>query len=185
MFFISFVPLVCPGIDRAGILARCHSSCQALLLRSLLSSRCSSVRSTPTSIQQDLSYGGARYIGTGRGFRDCPHALRRILYSRFRWSLHLSGVLDRLMMLLLFGTLITVGNICSPVVLGLSGRPLHLALRLQPSPVLRGPTSSSTTASILRWLSRGNTKVSLLRPGSASVRLSRTSLTGFKRKVSW
>ena len=129
------------------------------------------------SLQQDLSFGGARYIGTGRGFATARMPFG-VLYSRFAGpSIYLGA---RCLMMLLFGTLTVWGYWLLWFWVSL------LALCI--SPFLFNPHQFAWAdffidyREFLRWLSRGNTKAH-----SASwigfVRLSRTRLTGFKRKA--
>jgi 1,3-beta-glucan synthase len=54
------------------------------------------------SVQQNISFGGARYIGTGRGFATARIPFG-VLYSRFAGPAIYFGA--RLLMMLLFATL--------------------------------------------------------------------------------
>ncbi|KAF2144472.1 glycosyltransferase family 48 protein [Aplosporella prunicola CBS 121167] len=129
------------------------------------------------AVASDLSYGGARYIGTGRGFATARIPFG-ILFSRFAPpSIYLGG---RMLMMLLFATMTIWDAWCVYWWVSL------LALTI--SPFIFNPHQFSWDdffidyREYLRWLSRGNTK-----SHSASwigyCRLTRTRLTGFKRKA--
>ncbi|KKY20183.1 putative glucan synthase [Diplodia seriata] len=129
------------------------------------------------ALYSNLSFGGARYIGTGRGFATARIPFG-ILYSRFAGpSIYLGA---RSLMMLLFATMTIWDAWCVYFWVSL------LALCI--SPFLFNPHQFSWDdffidyREYLRWLSRGNT-----RSHSASwigfCRLSRTRITGFKRKA--
>ncbi|KXS98790.1 hypothetical protein AC579_8933 [Pseudocercospora musae] len=176
VFFISFVPLTIQelterGFWRAATRLAKHFSSLSPLFEVFVT------QIYAYSLQQDLSFGGARYIGTGRGFATARMPFG-VLYSRFASpSIYLGA---RLLMMLLFGTLTVWGYWLLWFWVSL------LALCI--SPFLFNPHQFAWAdffidyREFLRWLSRGNTKAH-----SASwigfVRLSRTRLTGFKRKV--
>ena len=176
VFFISFVPLTIQELTERGFwraatrLAKHFSSLSPLFEVFVC-------QIYAYSLQQDLSYGGARYIATGRGFATARMPFG-VLYSRFAGpSLYLGA---RLLLMLLFGTLTVWGYWLLWFWVSL------LALNI--SPFLFNPHQFAWAdffidyREFLRWLSRGNTKAH-----SASwigfVRLSRTRLTGFKRKA--
>lgn len=176
VFFISFVPLTIQELTERGFwraatrLAKHFSSLSPLFEVFVC-------QIYAYSLQQDLSFGGARYIGTGRGFATARMPFG-VLYSRFAApSIYLGA---RLLMMLLFGTLTVWGYWLLWFWVSL------LALCI--SPFLFNPHQFAWSdffidyREFLRWLSRGNTKAH-----SASwigfVRLSRTRLTGFKRKA--
>ena len=176
VFFISFVPLTVQELTERGFwraatrLAKHFSSLSPLFEVFVC-------QIYAYSLQQDLSFGGARYIGTGRGFATARMPFG-VLYSRFAApSIYLGS---RLLMMLLFGTLTVWGYWLLWFWVSL------LALCI--SPFVFNPHQFSWSdffidyREFLRWLSRGNTKAH-----SASwigfVRLSRTRLTGFKRKA--
>lgn len=129
------------------------------------------------SLTQDLSFGGARYIGTGRGFATARIPFG-ILYSRFAGPSIYIGA--RSLMMLLFATLTIWG--AWQIYFWVS------LLALCISPFLFNPHQFAWNdffidyREYLRWLSRGNT-----RSHSASwigfCRLSRTRVTGYKRKA--
>ena len=176
VFFISFVPLTIQELTERGFwraatrLAKHFSSLSPLFEVFVC-------QIYAYSLQQDLSFGGARYIGTGRGFATARMPFG-VLYSRFAGpSIYLGA---RCLMMLLFGTLTVWGYWLLWFWVSL------LALCI--SPFLFNPHQFAWAdffidyREFLRWLSRGNTKAH-----SASwigfVRLSRTRLTGFKRKA--
>jgi 1,3-beta-glucan synthase len=129
------------------------------------------------SITQDMSFGGARYIGTGRGFATARIPFG-VLYSRFAGpSIYFGG---RMMMMLLFATLtVWQGGI---VYFWVS------LLALCVSPFIYNPHQFSWNdffidyRDFLRWLSRGNSR-SHSSSWIAFCRLSRTRITGYKRKA--
>ena len=176
VFFISFVPLTVQELTERGFwraatrLAKHFSSLSPLFEVFVC-------QIYAYSLQQDLSFGGARYIGTGRGFATARMPFG-VLYSRFAGpSIYLGA---RCLLMLLFGTLTVWGYWLLWFWVSL------LALCI--SPFLFNPHQFAWAdffidyREFLRWLSRGNTK-----SHSASwigfVRLSRTRLTGFKRKA--
>ncbi|KAK7542834.1 1,3-beta-glucan synthase component-domain-containing protein [Phyllosticta citribraziliensis] len=129
------------------------------------------------ALYTNLSFGGARYIGTGRGFATARIPFG-ILYSRFAGpSIYLGA---RSLMMLLFATMTIWDAWCIYFWVSL------LALCI--CPFLFNPHQFSWDdffidyREFLRWMSRGNT-----RAHSASwigyCRLSRTRITGFKRKA--
>jgi 1,3-beta-glucan synthase len=176
VFFISFVPLTVQELTERGFwraltrLAKHFSSLSPLFEVFV-------TQIYAYSLQQDLSFGGARYIGTGRGFATARMPFG-VLYSRFAGPSIYMGA--RLLMMLLFGTLTVWGYWLLWFWVSL------LALCI--SPFIFNPHQFAWSdffidyREFLRWLSRGNTKAH-----SASwigfVRLSRTRLTGFKRKA--
>jgi 1,3-beta-glucan synthase len=129
------------------------------------------------AVHTNLAFGGARYIGTGRGFATARIPFG-ILYSRFAGPSIYIGA--RSLMMLLFATITVWG----PWLIYFWASLLSLCL----APFLFNPHQFSWDdffidyREYLRWLSRGNT-----RSHSASwigyCRLSRTRLTGYKRKI--
>ena len=129
------------------------------------------------AIQQDLTFGGARYIGTGRGFATARIPFG-VLYSRFAGpSIYLGA---RLLMMLLFATLTVWGYWLLYFWTSL--------IALCMCPWLFNPHQFSWNdffidyRDFLRWLSRGNSR-SHASSWIAFCRLSRTRITGYKRKV--
>ncbi|KAJ2896588.1 beta-glucan synthase component gls1 [Zalerion maritima] len=129
------------------------------------------------SVQQDLSFGGARYIGTGRGFATARIPFG-VLYSRFAGPSIYFGA--RLLMMLLFATLTIWQAALAYFWISL------MALII--SPFLYNPHQFAWTdffidyRDFLRWLSRGNSR-SHASSWISFCRLSRTRITGYKRKA--
>ncbi|EPE25990.1 hypothetical protein GLAREA_01902 [Glarea lozoyensis ATCC 20868] len=129
------------------------------------------------SVQQDLSFGGARYIGTGRGFATARIPFG-VLYSRFAGpSIYLGA---RSLMMLLFATL----TIWQPALVYF----WITLLAMCTSPFIYNPHQFAWNdffidyRDFLRWLSRGNSR-SHSSSWIAYCRLSRTRVTGYKRKI--
>jgi len=176
VFFIAFVPLVVQelterGFWRAATRLGKHFSSMSPLFEVFV------CQIYANAITTDLSFGGARYIGTGRGFATARIPFG-ILYSRFAGpSMYLGA---RSLMMLLFGTLTVWG----PWLIYFWASLLAMCI----CPFVFNPHQFSWDdffidyREYLRWLSRGNT-----RSHSASwigfCRLSRTRITGYKRKV--
>ncbi|RSM07000.1 1,3-beta-glucan synthase component FKS1 [Fusarium ambrosium] len=128
------------------------------------------------AVEQNLSFGGARYIGTGRGFATARIPFS-VLYARFAGpSLYFGG---RLLLLLLFATL-TVWQA------GLTWFWVT-TFGLVFSPFLYNPHQFAWDdffidyREFLRWLFRGHARFH----GSSWItycRLARTRITGFKKK---
>jgi 1,3-beta-glucan synthase len=129
------------------------------------------------SVQQDLSFGGARYIGTGRGFATARIPFG-VLYSRFAGPSIYFGA--RLLMILLFATLTIWQAALTYFWVSL--------LALVICPFLYNPHQFAWNdffidyRDFLRWLSRGNSR-SHASSWIAFSRLSRTRITGYKRKM--
>lgn len=176
VFFISFVPLVVQelterGFWRAATRLGKHFCSLSPFFEVFV------CQIYANALTTDLSFGGARYIGTGRGFATARIPFG-ILYSRFASpSIYLGA---RSLMMLLFATCTVWG----PWLIYFWASLLALCI----CPFLFNPHQFSWDdffidyREYLRWLSRGNT-----RSHSASwigyCRLSRTRLTGYKRKV--
>ncbi|KAF8423784.1 glucan synthase [Tirmania nivea] len=129
------------------------------------------------SVLQNLAFGGARYIGTGRGFATARIPFG-VLYSRFAGpSIYLGA---RSLLMLVF---------TSSTIWG-----WHLIyfwfslLSLCVSPFVYNPHQFSWNdffidyRDFLRWLSRGNSRANH-QSWIAFCRLSRTRITGYKRKT--
>jgi 1,3-beta-glucan synthase len=176
VFFISFIPLTVQELTERGAwraltrLAK-HFSSGSPFFEVFVTQIYSN------ALHTNLSFGGARYIGTGRGFATARIPFG-ILYSRFAGPSIYIGA--RSLMILLFATITVWG----PWLIYFWASLLSLCL----APFLFNPHQFSWDdffidyREYLRWLSRGNT-----RSHSASwigyCRLSRTRLTGYKRKV--
>lgn len=129
------------------------------------------------SVTQDLSFGGARYIGTGRGFATARIPFG-VLYSRFAGpSIYLGA---RSLMMLLFATL----TVWQPALIYFWVSLLALCV----SPFIYNPHQYAWNdffidyRDFLRWLSRGNSRTHSS-SWIAFCRLTRTRITGYKRKA--
>ncbi|RDW73793.1 putative 1,3-beta-glucan synthase component FKS1 [Coleophoma crateriformis] len=176
VFFISFVPLVCQELTERGFWrAATRLGKQFCSLSPLFEVFVCQIYAN--SVQQDLSFGGARYIGTGRGFATARIPFG-VLFSRFAGpSIYLGA---RSLMMLLFATL-TVWQAALVYFW-----PTLLAMCI--SPFIYNPHQFAwhdffiDYRDYLRWLSRGNSR-SHSSSWIAYCRLSRTRLTGYKRKA--
>ncbi|OLL22830.1 1,3-beta-glucan synthase component FKS1 [Neolecta irregularis DAH-3] len=176
VFFISFVPLVVQelterGFWRAATRLGKHFGSLSPLFEVFVA------QIYANSLLNNLAFGGARYIGTGRGFATTriPFA---ILYSRFAGpSIYLGS---RTVFMLLFGTM----TIWMPHLIYFWITILALCI----SPFIYNPHQFAWTdffvdyREFIRWMSRGN---SLAHANSwiGYCRLSRTRITGYKRKA--
>ncbi|KAI1099843.1 glycosyltransferase family 48 protein [Jackrogersella minutella] len=176
VFFLAFVPLIVQELTERGVLrAATRLSKQFCSLSPFFEVFVCQIYAN--SVTQDLSFGGARYIGTGRGFATARIPFG-VLYSRFAGPSIYFGA--RLLLMLLFATL-TVWQ-AALVYFWVS------LLALVISPFLYNPHQFAWNdffidyRDYLRWLSRGN---SLSHSSSwiSFCRLSRTRITGYKRKV--
>ncbi|KAL8742726.1 MAG: hypothetical protein Q9190_004837 [Brigantiaea leucoxantha] len=176
VFFISFLPLVVQelterGFWRAATRLVKHFGSLSPLFEVFV------CQIYANSISQDLSYGGARYIGTGRGFATARIPFG-VLYSRFAGPSIYIG--SRLLMMLLFATMTVWGGWLVYFWISL--------LALCVSPFLFNPHQFSWNdffidyRDFLRWLSRGNSR-SHASSWIAFCRLSRTRITGYKKKA--
>ncbi|KAI0127976.1 glycosyltransferase family 48 protein [Xylariales sp. AK1849] len=129
------------------------------------------------SVQENLTFGGARYIGTGRGFATARIPFG-VLYSRFAGPSIYFGA--RAFMMLLFATLTIWQAALTYFYITL--------LALLVSPFLYNPHQFAWNdffidyRDFLRWLSRGNSR-SHASSWISYCRLSRTRITGYKRKA--
>ncbi|KAI5301435.1 1,3-beta-D-glucan synthase, partial [Ascosphaera pollenicola] len=176
VFFISFVPLIVQELTERGFwraatrLAKQFGSLSPLFEVFVC-------QIYANSLQNNLSYGGARYIGTGRGFATARIPFG-ILYSRFAGPSIYFGA--RALMMLLFASLTFWGSWLIYFWLSL--------FALCVSPFVFNPHQFSWNdffidyRDYLRWLSRGNSKTHAS-SWIAFCRLSRTRITGYKRKV--
>jgi len=126
------------------------------------------------AITQNISFGGARYIGTGRGFATARIPFG-VLFSRFAGpSIYLGA---RLFMMLLFATL----TVWQPAIIYFYFSLLALCV----SPFIYNPHQFAWNdffidyREFLRWMSRGNSR-SHAASWIAYCRLSRTKITGYK-----
>lgn len=176
VFLISFVPLIVQELTERGFwraatrLAKQFGSLSPLFEVFVC-------QIYANSLQNNLSYGGARYIGTGRGFATARIPFG-ILYSRFAGPSIYFGA--RALMMLLFSTITFWGSWLIYFWLSLTA--------LCVSPFVFNPHQFSWNdffidyRDYLRWLSRGNSKTHAS-SWIAFCRLSRTRITGYKRKV--
>lgn len=128
------------------------------------------------SLQQNLSLGGARYIGTGRGFATARVPFS-VLYARFAGPSIYFGT--RLLLMLLFATC----TIWQGVLVWFWITVLGLTV----SPFLHNPHQFSWAdffidyRDFVRWLFRGHSRAHAS-SWIAFCRLSRVRTTGYKRK---
>lgn len=128
------------------------------------------------SILSNLSFGGARYIATGRGFATTRISFS-ILYSRFAGASIYFGM--RTLLMLLFISL----SIWLPYLIYFWATVLALCI----APFFFNPHQFSFADFIidyrefLRWMSRGNSRTHS-NSWVGYCRLSRTNITGYKKK---
>ena len=176
VFFIAFVPLVVQELTERGFWRAATRLAKHFLSGSPLF-EVFVCQVYANALHQDLSYGGARYIGTGRGFATARIPFG-VLYSRFAGpSIYLGA---RLLLMLLFAT-VTVWDIVL-IYFWVS------LLSLNICPFFFNPHQFSWNdffidyRDYLRWLSRGNSR-SHASSWIGFCRLARTRITGYKRKV--
>lgn len=176
VFFISFVPLIVQELTERGVWrAALRFIKQFCSLSPFFEVFVCQIYAN--SVQQDLAFGGARYIGTGRGFATARIPFG-VLYSRFAGQSIYFGA--RLLMMLLFATATAWQPALTYFWIVLLG--------LIISPFLYNPHQFAWTdffidyRDFLRWLSRGNSR-SHASSWITFCRLSRTRITGYKRKV--
>lgn len=176
VFFISFIPLVVQELIERGVFKAFQRFFKHFLsLSPMFEVFVAQIYSS--SVFTDLTVGGARYISTGRSFATSRNQFT-LLYSRFAESSIYMGA--RLMLILLFGT---VSHWQAPLLwfwASLSS--------LMFSPFIFNPHQFAWEdffidyRDFIRWLSRGNTKWHR-NSWIGYVRLSRSRVTGFKRKL--
>jgi 1,3-beta-glucan synthase len=176
VFFISFVPLVVQELTERGFWrAATRLGKQFSSLSPFFEVFVCQIYAN--SVQQDLSFGGARYIGTGRGFATARIPFG-VLFSRFAGPSIYVGA--RSLMMLLFGTL----TVWQPALIYFWITLLAMCM----SPFIYNPHQFAWDdffidyRDFLRWLSRGNSR-SHSSSWIAYCRLSRTKITGYKRKA--
>ncbi|WVQ94805.1 1,3-beta-glucan synthase component FKS1 [Kwoniella sp. CBS 9459] len=175
VFWVAFVPLFVQELTERGAGRAILRLCKHFLSLSPVF-EVFSTQIYMHSILNNLTFGGARYIATGRGFATTRISFS-ILYSRFAGPSIYIGL--RTLVLLLYITLsvfvphliyfwITVVGLCV-------------------APFLFNPHQFSYADFIidyrefLRWMSRGNSRTHA-NSWVGYCRLSRTRITGFKRK---
>lgn len=176
VFFISFVPLAVQELTERGVwrmatrLAK-HFGSFSFMFEVFV------CQIYAHAVHQNLSFGGARYIGTGRGFATARIPFG-VLYSRFAGPSIYAGA--RLILMLLFST----STVWTPALIWFWVSLLALIV----SPFLFNPHQFSWNdffidyRDYIRWLSRGNSR-SHASSWIAFCRLSRTRITGYKRKL--
>ncbi|KAK3319796.1 glycosyltransferase family 48 protein [Cercophora scortea] len=176
VFFLSFVPLIVQELTERGFLrASTRFGKQLLSLSPFFEVFVCQIYAN--SVAADLSFGGARYIGTGRGFATARIPFG-VLYSRFAGPSIYFGA--RMVMMLLFASC-TIWQ-AALVYFWIS------IMALVISPFLYNPHQFAwhdffiDYRDFLRWLSRGNSRSHASSWISFS-RLSRTRITGYKRKA--
>ncbi|KAL1884149.1 hypothetical protein VTK73DRAFT_6818 [Phialemonium thermophilum] len=176
VFFLSFIPLIVQELSERGLWrAATRFGKQLCSLSPFFEVFVCQIYAN--SVQQDLSFGGARYIGTGRGFATARIPFG-VLYSRFAGPSIYFGA--RMLMMLLFATLTIWQAALTYFWISL--------LALVISPFLYNPHQFAWNdffidyRDFLRWLSRGNSR-SHASSWISFCRLSRTRITGYKRKA--
>lgn len=176
VFFISFIPLVAHEVIDRGLLRAFTRFLKQLFSLSIFF-EIFACQIYANAVEQDISYGGARYIGTGRGFATSRIPFG-VLYSRFAGNSVYLGF--RLLLILLFAS-VTIWQA------GLTYFWISV-LALTLSPFLFNPHQFAWSdffidyREFIRWLSRGNSRTH----GSSWIsfcRLSRTRVIGYKRKI--
>ncbi|QLG70908.1 hypothetical protein HG535_0A08540 [Zygotorulaspora mrakii] len=176
VFFIAFIPIVVQELIERGLWKATQRFFRHLLsLSPLFEVFAGQIYSA--ALLSDMSVGGARYISTGRGFATARIPFS-ILYSRFAGSAIYMG--SRSMLMLLFAT---ISHWQAPLLwfwASLSS--------LMFSPFIFNPHQFAWQDFFLdyrdyiRWLSRGNNKYHR-NSWIGYVRMSRSRVTGFKRKL--
>ncbi|EAW06869.1 1,3-beta-glucan synthase [Aspergillus clavatus NRRL 1] len=176
VFFISFVPLAVQELTERGVwrmamrLAK-HFGSVSFMFEVFV------CQIYANAVHQNLSFGGARYIGTGRGFATARIPFG-VLYSRFAGPSIYAG--SRLLLMLLFAT----STVWTASLIWFWVSLLALCI----SPFLFNPHQFAWNdffidyRDYLRWLSRGNSR-SHASSWIGFCRLSRTRITGYKRKL--
>ncbi|KAF4460704.1 13-beta-glucan synthase component FKS1 [Fusarium albosuccineum] len=176
VLFLSFIPLIVQEVMERGIWRAAVRLLKQFCSLSLMF-EVFVCQIYANSVQQNLSFGGARYIGTGRGFATARIPFG-VLYSRFAGPAIYFGA--RLLLMLLFATLTVWKGVLIYFWITL------LALTI--SPFLYNPHQFAWNdffidyRDYLRWLSRGNSR-SHASSWISYCRLSRTRITGYKRKT--
>jgi len=192
VFFIAFLPLFLQGLSSdysishsltSTLVELCERGTGSALVRLakhfLSLSPVFEVFSTQiytNSILSNLTFGGARYIATGRGFATTRISFA-ILYSRFAGPSIYMGM--RILLMLLYVTM----ALWLPHLIYFWVSVMALCI----APFVFNPHQFSVADFIidyrefLRWMSRGNSR-SHANSWIGYCRLSRTQITGFKKK---
>lgn len=176
VFFISFIPLTVQELIERGVWKAFQRFVRHLIsLSPMFEVFVAQIYSS--SIATDMTVGGARYISTGRGFATLRIPFS-ILYLRFAdLSIYMGA---RLMLILFFGS---VAHWQAPLLWFWA-----CLTALIMSPFIFNPHQFAWEdffidyRDFIRWLSRGNTKWHR-NSWIGYVRLSRSRVTGFKRKL--
>ncbi|CAB11264.2 1,3-beta-glucan synthase component bgs2 [Schizosaccharomyces pombe] len=176
VFFISFVPLTVQELTERGAwraltrLGKHFASFSPMF-------EVFACQTYAQSVIANLSFGGARYIGTGRGFATARLSFS-LLFSRFAGpSIYLGS---RTLLMLLFGTM----TVWIPHLIYFWISTLAMCI----SPFIFNPHQFSWTdffvdyREFIRWLSRGNSR-SHINSWIGYCRLTRTRITGYKRRL--
>ncbi|KAG8850376.1 1,3-beta-D-glucan synthase [Tulasnella sp. 330] len=175
VFFIAFLPLFLQELTERGA----GSALTRLGKHFLSLSPVFEVFSTQiytNSILTNLTFGGARYIATGRGFATTRLSFA-ILYSRFAGPSIYMGM--RTLIILLYITM----SMWTPYLIYFWASVLALCI----APFLFNPHQFAFADFVidyrefLRWMSRGNSRTHA-NSWIGYCRLSRTAITGYKKK---
>jgi 1,3-beta-glucan synthase len=176
VFFMAFIPLIAHEVMDRGI-ARAFTRFLKQFFSLSIFFEIFASQIYANAVEQDISYGGARYIGTGRGFATSRIPFG-VLFARFAGhSIYLGS---RLLVILLFATVTIWQAALTYFWISLLG--------LTISPFLYNPHQFAWNdffidyREFLRWLSRGNSR-SHNSSWISFCRMSRTRITGYKRKV--
>jgi 1,3-beta-glucan synthase len=175
VFMIAFLPLFLQELsERGAVSAIVRLSKHFLSLSPVFEVFSTQIYSH--SIISNMTFGGARYIATGRGFATTRQSFA-LLYSRFAGPSIYTGM--RLLLMLLYVTL----SLWIPHLIYFWISILALCV----APFLFNPHQFSIGDFIidyrefLRWMSRGNSR-SHANSWIGYCRLSRTKVTGYKKK---
>ena len=176
VFWIAFIPMVIQELIERGVWKATQRFARHMLSFSpMFEVFAGQIYSA--ALISDLTVGGARYISTGRGFATSRIPFS-ILYSRFAGSAIYMG--SRSMLMLLFGTVSHWQAALLWFWASLSA--------LMFSPFIFNPHQFAWEdffldyRDFIRWLSRGNSKYHR-NSWIGYVRMSRSRITGFKRKL--
>lgn len=176
VFFIAFVPIVVQELIERGLWKASERFLRHLLsLSPMFEVFTGQIYSN--ALRDDLTFGGARYISTGRGFATSRIPFS-ILYSRFANSAIYMG--SRSLFMLLFSS-VAHWQVC---LLWFWASLVSLMF----SPFIFNPHQFSWQdffldyRDFIRWLSRGNFKYHK-NSWIGYIRMSRARITGFKRKT--
>ncbi|CDR40823.1 CYFA0S05e04896g1_1 [Cyberlindnera fabianii] len=176
VFFIAFIPIIVQELIERGVWKAAQRFFRHILsLSPMFEVFVGQIYSS--SLLNDLAVGGARYISTGRGFATARIPFS-VLYSRFAESAIYVGA--RSLLMILFGTVAH----WQPALLWFWASLSSLMF----APFLFNPHQFSWEdffidyRDFIRWLSRGNNKWHR-NSWIGYIRLSRSRVTGFKRKI--